>query len=44
MALAAVDRCKGGGKPDMTMAGGTDPAHLPDALRSVQAWVPEPVE
>jgi alanyl-tRNA synthetase len=34
---------KGGGKPDMAMAGGTDPAHLPDALRSVQAWVAERV-
>ena len=34
---------KGGGKPDMAMAGGTDPTHLPDALRSVQAWVAERV-
>jgi alanyl-tRNA synthetase len=30
---------KGGGKPDMAMAGGTDPAHLPQALQSVRAWV-----
>jgi len=30
---------KGGGKPDMAMAGGTDPVRLPDALRSVAAWV-----
>ncbi len=32
---------KGGGKPDMAMAGGTDPAALPQALASVQAWVSE---
>ena len=30
---------KGGGKPDMAMAGGTDAAALPQALASVQAWV-----
>ena len=30
---------KGGGKPDMAMAGGTEPAQLPAALASVQAWV-----
>ncbi|THU01528.1 alanine--tRNA ligase [Lampropedia puyangensis] len=32
---------KGGGKPDMAMAGGTDAAALPQALESVQAWVAE---
>ncbi len=32
---------KGGGKPDMAMAGGTDAASLPKALASVQAWVTE---
>ena len=32
---------KGGGKPDMAMAGGTEPAKLPAALASVQAWVAE---
>ena len=32
---------KGGGKPDMAMAGGTDPARLPQALASVAAWVGE---
>jgi alanyl-tRNA synthetase len=32
---------KGGGKPDMAMAGGTDPSGLPAALASVQAWVAE---
>jgi alanyl-tRNA synthetase len=32
---------KGGGKPDMAMAGGTDPSKLPAALQSVQAWVAE---
>ena len=30
---------KGGGKPDMAMAGGTDASQLPQALASVQAWV-----
>ena len=30
---------KGGGKPDMAMAGGTEPSQLPQALASVQAWV-----
>ncbi|NBT09744.1 MAG: alanine--tRNA ligase [Betaproteobacteria bacterium] len=30
---------KGGGKPDMAMAGGTDAAQLPKALASVPAWV-----
>jgi len=32
---------KGGGKPDMAMAGGTDAAALPAALASVQGWVSE---
>ncbi len=30
---------KGGGKPDMAMAGGTDASKLPEALASVQGWV-----
>ncbi len=30
---------KGGGKADMAMAGGTEPAKLADALTSVHAWV-----
>jgi alanyl-tRNA synthetase len=30
---------KGGGKPDMAMAGGTEPAQLPVALASVHGWV-----
>ncbi|MBM3389419.1 MAG: alanine--tRNA ligase [Betaproteobacteria bacterium] len=34
---------KGGGKPDMAMAGGTDASGLPEALASVQAWVAERV-
>ena len=34
---------KGGGKPDMAMAGGTDAAKLPAALQSVQGWVAERV-
>ncbi|MDP1923755.1 MAG: alanine--tRNA ligase, partial [Thiobacillus sp.] len=29
---------KGGGKPDLAMAGGSDAAHLPAALESVVAW------
>ena len=29
---------KGGGKPDMAMAGGTDATHLDAALESVRAW------
>ena len=32
---------KGGGKPDMAMAGGTDAAALPRALASVAGWVGE---
>jgi alanyl-tRNA synthetase len=34
---------KGGGKPDMAMAGGSNPAALPAAMASVQAWVAERV-
>ncbi|MBN9373149.1 MULTISPECIES: alanine--tRNA ligase [unclassified Hydrogenophaga] len=34
---------KGGGKPDMAMAGGTDPSGLAKALASVQGWVAERV-
>ena len=30
---------KGGGKPDMAMAGGTDAVKLPAALASVTGWV-----
>ena len=30
---------KGGGKPDMAMAGGTDASKLTEALASVQGWV-----
>ncbi|VEB55234.1 alanyl-tRNA synthetase [Salmonella enterica subsp. enterica] len=30
---------KGGGRPDMAQAGGTDAAALPAALASVQGWV-----
>ena len=30
---------KGGGRPDMAQAGGTDPVALPAALASVTAWV-----
>jgi len=34
---------KGGGKPDMAMAGGTDASGLAAALASVQGWVAERV-
>uniref|UniRef100_UPI00359F5615 alanine--tRNA ligase n=1 Tax=Delftia acidovorans TaxID=80866 RepID=UPI00359F5615 len=34
---------KGGGKPDMAMAGGTDASGLPAALAGVHAWVAERV-
>jgi alanyl-tRNA synthetase len=30
---------KGGGRPDMAQAGGTDPGALPQALQGVAAWV-----
>jgi len=30
---------KGGGRPDMAQAGGTQPEHLPAALASVTSWV-----
>jgi alanyl-tRNA synthetase len=32
---------KGGGRPDMAQAGGSNPAALPKALESVPAWVGE---
>ena len=32
---------KGGGRPDMAQAGGTNPAALPVALDSVAGWVRE---
>lgn len=34
---------KGGGKPDLAMAGGTDAARLPTALASVRDWVAQRV-
>ena len=34
---------KGGGRPDMAQAGGTDPAALPSALQSVRSWVEQRV-
>ncbi len=34
---------KGGGKPDMAMAGGADPSQLDAALASVRGWVAERV-
>ncbi|HEY3460515.1 MAG TPA: DHHA1 domain-containing protein, partial [Casimicrobiaceae bacterium] len=32
---------KGGGRPDMAQAGGTNPSALPKALQSVPQWVGE---
>ncbi|NRF17217.1 alanine--tRNA ligase [Vibrio coralliilyticus] len=32
---------KGGGRPDMAQAGGTDVEALPDAIKSVQPWLKE---
>ncbi len=37
--VAAQVGGKGGGKPDMAMAGGTEPAKLAQALSSVMGWV-----
>jgi len=34
---------KGGGRPDMAQAGGTEPAKLPGALQSVKSWVEQRV-
>ena len=34
---------KGGGRPDMAQAGGTNPAGLPGALQSVRSWVEQRV-
>ncbi|HJV11200.1 MAG TPA: DHHA1 domain-containing protein, partial [Burkholderiales bacterium] len=34
---------KGGGRPDMAQAGGTEPAKLPLALQSVKSWVEQRV-
>src|SRR5205085_11454449 len=35
---------KGGGRADMAQAGGTNPAGLPNALRSVAGWVEQRLE
>jgi alanyl-tRNA synthetase len=34
---------KGGGRPDMAQAGGSEPAKLPRALESVKSWVEQRV-
>jgi alanyl-tRNA synthetase len=34
---------KGGGRPDMAQAGGTEPAKLPAALQSVKGWIEQRV-
>ena len=41
--VAAQVGGKGGGKPDMAMAGGTEPEKLPQALASVVDWVKEKI-
>ena len=41
--VAAKVGGKGGGRPDMAQAGGSDPAGIPDALGLVPAWVGERV-
>ncbi len=35
---------KGGGRPDMAQAGGTEPAKLSSALQSVQGWVEQRIK
>jgi alanyl-tRNA synthetase len=37
--VAAKVGGKGGGRPDMAQAGGTDPAGIPAGLELVPAWV-----
>jgi len=32
---------RGGGRPDMAQAGGSDPAGIPDALALVETWATE---
>jgi alanyl-tRNA synthetase len=39
--MAAQVGGKGGGRPDMAQAGGTQPENLDAALQSVNAWVSE---
>jgi alanyl-tRNA synthetase len=39
--VAAQVGGKGGGRPDMAQAGGTEPAQLEGALASVTAWLEE---
>jgi len=41
--VAAQVGGKGGGKPDMAMAGGSDPSRLPEALASLPRWLEERV-
>lgn len=42
--VAAQVGGKGGGKPDMAMAGGTDASQLPKALDSVAGWVKQKIQ
>ena len=39
--VAAACGGKGGGKPDMAMAGATDAAALPEAMKGARAWIGE---
>ncbi|MDQ2070439.1 alanine--tRNA ligase [Natronospira bacteriovora] len=42
-AVASQVGGKGGGRPDMAQAGGTEPGKLDEALASVEAWVREQI-
>ena len=41
LASAALGGKGGGGRADMAQAGGTEPASLPEALKSVPGWLEE---
>ncbi len=41
--VAAQVGGKGGGKPDLAMAGGNDPSKLPEALASVYEWIKDKI-
>ena len=37
--ISAIAGGKGGGKPDLAMAGGSDVKKLPEALEAARAWI-----
>ena len=37
--VTAICGGKGGGKPDLAMAGGSDVKKLPEALEAARAWI-----